>query len=179
VAGGVLHEELCAHRRDSRADAIFRGEDRQPLDEAGAQLEAAVLSASELEASAHEIEVALPDGRLLRVDRERLAALPDPVADVSSLFPKRAGSAARVGRLFEALGVGTAGQAVVVAADGFASEPVSAAVLARGLLLHSLGAEALPPQQGGPFRLLIPPDVPDAPSSCANVKAVARIVLRP
>ncbi len=178
VAAGERHELPSAHRRDSRADAIFRGSGAGVLDDAGARLEAAVLSEAELAARANEIELALPDGRLHVVDRARLAALPEGVADVSGLFPKRAGSAARVGALLEALEIPREGEAVVVAADGFASEPVAVAVLAEGLLLHSLEGEALPAKQGGPFRLLIPPDVADAPSSCANVKAVARIVLR-
>lgn len=178
VAGGELHEAPSAHRRDSRADAIVAQSEADALVETGCRLEAAVLSADELEARATQIEVALADGRQHVLDRERLAALPDGVADVSSLFPKRAGSAARVGSLLAALGIAPDGEAVVVAADGFASEPVAVSVLAQGLLLHSLGDAPLPEKQGGPFRLLIPPEVPDAPSSCANVKAVIRIVLR-
>lgn len=178
VAGGELHEAPSAHRRDSRADAIVAQDDAEALSETDQGLAAAVLSADELEARAGQIEVALADGRQHVVDRADLAALPDGVADVSGLFPKRAGSAARVGALLAALGISAEGEAVVVAADGFASEPVAVDVLAQGLLLHSLDAAALPERQGGPFRLLIPPGVPDAPSSCANVKAVTRIVLR-
>ncbi len=178
VAAGERHETPSAHRRDSRADAIFRGDDEAALDDAGVRLEGAVLSEQELAARLGEIELALPDGRLEVLDRARLAGLPDGVADVSTLFPKREGSAARVGCLLEALAIPLEGEAVVVAGDGFASEPVAVSVLAQGLLLHSFGAEALPAKQGGPFRLLIPPEVADAPSSCANVKGVARIVLR-
>jgi G3E family GTPase len=178
VAGASLHEAPSAHRRDSRADVIFRTAGETPLAEAGRRLEAARLAPGELAARAGEIELALPDGRLHALDRMRLAALPDPVPDVSQLVPKRAGSAARVGRLLEAFGIPAAGEAVVVAGDGFASEPVALAVLAQALLVHSLDGRALPPEQGGPFRLLIPPGVQGAPSSCANVKGVARIVLR-
>jgi DMSO/TMAO reductase YedYZ molybdopterin-dependent catalytic subunit len=68
---------------------------------------------------------------------------------------------------------------VVCAADGFASEPVPVDVLAQGLLVHSLRGEPLPASAGGPYRLLIPPDVAGAPTGCANVKGVTRIVLRP
>jgi DMSO/TMAO reductase YedYZ molybdopterin-dependent catalytic subunit len=55
---------------------------------------------------------------------------------------------------------------------------VAVEALCQGLLLHSLEQGPLPEQQGGPFRLLIPEGVPGAPSACANVKAVTRIVLR-
>ena len=178
VAGGELHEATSGHRRDSRADAVFTADASGGLDDAAGRLEAAVLSPEEIEASGTQIEVALPGGRAHVLDREQLDELPDGVGDVSSLFPKRAGSAARVGRLLESLGVTSKGTAVVVAADGFASEPVPLAALAQGLLLHSLDGEPLPQKQGGPFRLLIPDDVPDAPPSCANVKAVTRVVIR-
>lgn len=178
VAGAALHDSPSAHRRDSRADAIVATPEEAALDAVERGLDAAILSPRELEARASQIEVALPDGRQHVVDRAALAALPDGVADVSRIDPKRAGSAARVARLFEALGIEPVGEAVVVAADGFASEPVPLAILAQGLLLHSLEGQPLPSKQGGPFRLLIPPEVRDAPSSCANVKAVTRIVLR-
>ena len=69
------------------------------------------------------------------------------------LFPKRAGAAARVGSLFERFGVGTLGRAVVVAGDGFASEPVELLTLKEGVLLHSLEGEPLPEKLGGPLHL--------------------------
>jgi len=174
----VRHEEPSSHRRDSRADAIARESVAGALARLGEALEAAVLSEAELRAQAHQIEIATPDGRSRVIDRELLASLPDGIADVSSLFPKRAGEAARLGRLFEHLGIDASGHAVVCAADGFASEPVALRALGQGILLHTLAGEALPEKQGGPFRLLIPEGVPDAPSACANVKAVTRIVLR-
>jgi DMSO/TMAO reductase YedYZ molybdopterin-dependent catalytic subunit len=92
--------------------------------------------------------------------------------------PKRSGAAARVGALFDAHGVPAAGTAVVCAADGFASEPVPLAALREGLLVHSQADAPLSREQGGPFRLLIPADVLGAPSACANVKAVVRIVVK-
>ena len=97
----------------------------------------------------------------------------------SSVRSKREGEAATVASLLGALGVPQRGRAVVCAADGFASEPVAVDVLAHGLLVHTLRGEALPPSAGGPYRLLIPPDVAGAPPGCANVKSVTRIVLRP
>jgi G3E family GTPase len=178
VAGGEQHEEPSAHRRDSRADAIVKEGDAPDLGALGEALEAAVLGEDELRARAHQIEIASPDGRIQVVDRALLASLPDGIDDVSSMFPKRTGAAARLGRLFDRLGLAEDGHAVVCAADGFASEPVALRALGQGVLLHSLADAALPEKQGGPFRLLIPEGVADAPSACANVKAVTRIVLR-
>jgi hypothetical protein len=178
VAGGEQHEEPSSHRRDSRADAIVREADAALLERLAAALAAAVLSEAELRARAHEIEIAAPDGRVQVVDRALLASLPDGIEDVSALFPKRKGEAARLAGLFERLGLASEGHAVVCAADGFASEPVALRALGQGVLLHSLEGEALPEGQGGPFRLLIPEGVADAPSACANVKAVTRIVIR-
>ena len=178
VAGGVRHEAPSAFRRDSRADAIFTGNADAPGDAATGWIEAAVLTAEELSQQAHQIELVQADGRIDVVDRDVLCALPDGVDDVSVLVPGRNGSAARVGQLFERLGLGGAGSAVICAADGFASEPVNLAALAQGVLLHSLDGVPLPVEKGGPFRLLIPEGVEDAPSACANVKAVTRIVVR-
>ena len=45
-------------------------------------------------------------------------------------------------------------------------------------LIHSIEGVALSPDKGGPFRLMIPEDVADAPPGCANVKGVVRIVVR-
>jgi G3E family GTPase len=177
IAGGVLHDRLTSFRRDSRADAIARG-DARVLDEVAAALEAAVLRDEELRRDPNRIEFILPDGRVHLVDRVELQALPGGIADVSARFPKRSGSAAPLDPLFAALGVPDAGSAVVVAGDGFAGEPVPISVLRQGVLLHSLGGEPLPADQGGPFRLLIPQDASPDPISCANVKGVAKVVIR-
>jgi DMSO/TMAO reductase YedYZ molybdopterin-dependent catalytic subunit len=56
---------------------------------------------------------------------------------------------------------------------------VPLAALRQALLVHSQDGAPLAPKQGGPFRLLIPDGVPDAPSGCANVKALVRIVVKP
>jgi DMSO/TMAO reductase YedYZ molybdopterin-dependent catalytic subunit len=112
------------------------------------------------------------------IDRDQLLALPDGIDDVSARFPKRAGSAARVSALLDHLKLEPGGRAVVVAGDGFAAEPVDLAVLREGVLLHTLEGQPLPEKQGGPFRLLIPEDASDEPVSCANVKGVAKIVVR-
>jgi G3E family GTPase len=179
IAGGALHEERSHHRRDSRADVIFEG----PEAAAGAErlagwLAGAVQSEKEAAARADEIELALPDGRVRIVRREELAALPGGVADVGTLVPKRSGEAARIAALFDAYDVPAAGSGVLCAADGFASEPVPLAALREALLVHSHAGAPLAREQGGPFRLLMPEGVAGAPSSCANVKAVVRIVVK-
>jgi len=178
VAGGTVHEQRSPHRRDSRADVIFECRDAAPFTPLASWLSAARLDTAERAAQAQRIELVLPDGRVRLLDRAQLAALPDGIADISSLFPKRAGSATRLRALWRSLGLEECGQAVICAADGFASEPLPVAALCQGVLLHSLGDEPLPPAQGGPFRLLIPPQTADAPPGCANVKAVVRIVVR-
>jgi G3E family GTPase len=177
IAGGMLHDRLTSFRRDSRADAIVRG-DATALTQIEHALHGALLSEEELRLDAEVIEVVLPDGAVHGIDRERLLNLPDGVTDISVRFPKRAGSAARVSALFENLGLAETGHAVVVAGDGFAAEPVALAVLRQGVLLHTLAGEPLPAKQGGPFRLLIPEDASSQPVSCANVKGVAKIVVR-
>lgn len=177
IAGGALHEESTSFRRDSRADAIARA-DEAILDALEKRLADAVLDERERDLDASRIDVVLPGGAVHGIDREQLLALPDGIEDVSARFPKRAGAAARVSSLFDRLGCAGSGQAVVVAGDGFASEPVDLAVLRQGVLLHSLAGEPLPDAQGGPFRLLIPEDASSEPVSCANVKGVAKIVVR-
>ncbi|MEN8160738.1 MAG: molybdopterin-dependent oxidoreductase, partial [Myxococcota bacterium] len=141
-------------------------------------LAGAALTDKEKNAAADQIELTFPDGRVRIVRREALVGLPNGVPDVAALVPKRSGAAARVSALFDSLDVPTRGHAVLCAADGFASEPVPLPALREGLLVHTLDDEPLPARQGGPFRLLIPEGVPDAPSACANVKAVVRIVLQ-
>ena len=178
VAGGTPHAARSLHRRDSRADAIFEGAEDAVLERMQSWLESAALSDDELQAQARQIELMLPDGRVRILDREALRELPDGVPDVSTLFPKRSGAAARIESLWRQLALPEKGEAVICAADGFASEPVPVHALRQGVLLHSFEDGALPPKQGGPFRLLIPEDVADAPSGCANVKAVTRIVVR-
>ncbi len=179
IAGGTLHEERSRHRRDSRADVIFEGADAAGAAERFAGwLQGAAQSEREHGARTDEIELALPDGRVRIVRRAELTALPGGVPDVSAFVPKRSGAAARVAALLDAHAVPAAGSAVLCAADGFASEPVPLAALREGLLVHSQDDAPLTREQGGPYRLLIPPGVPGAPTACANVKAVVRIVVK-
>jgi G3E family GTPase len=182
-AGGRLDVASTAHRRDSRVDVIASGAADALLDAVCDDLDAAVLGEAELRAQANQIEIVLPGEeagreRAVVLRREDVAALDDPIADVSTMFPKRTGEAARMRALLERVGAPEAGHAVICAADGFASEPVPLHALREGVLLHGEGDAPLPEKSGGPFRLLIPEGVPDAPSACANVKAVTRIVVR-
>ena len=178
LAGGTAHQQRSAHRRDSRADIIVNGAGEPVFTRIANWIAGAVLSSDEIEAATHQVEIALPDGRVRIVTRGDLASLPDGVEDVGSLFPKRAGAAARVESLWGSIALPETGNAVICAWDGFASEPVPLAALRQGFLIHTLGGEALPKDKGGPFRLMIPDSVEDAPSSCANVKGVVRIVIK-
>ena len=178
VAGGDLNERLTGFRRDSRADAIFEAEDGAALDRAGEWLEAAVLREDELALDVERIELVRPDGRVHLLDRDFLAGLPEQVDDISNFVPKREGAAARLSALWRELELPDAGSVTVVAGDGFATEPVAVETLCQGFVLHSLAGEALPDKQGGPFRLLIPERANAPLGACANVKAVAKFVLR-
>jgi G3E family GTPase len=177
VAGGQMHEERSPFRRDSRLDVILEGGGDDAFARIENWLAGAALSDKERAASANRVELVFPNGRTRFVERDELIGLPGGVADVSALVPKRSGSAARVAALLDAHGA-KAASAVVCAADGFASEPVPVAALREGLLVHSMDGAPLGEKQGGPYRLLIPDGVPGAPSACANVKGVVRIVLK-
>jgi G3E family GTPase len=175
---GATRVEPTGHRRDSRVDLIASGQGDALLEHLANALEQAILDESELRAQANQIEIVLPDESTAVLRRTDVAALDDPIDDVSKLFPKRTGEAARMSRVLERVGAPKDGFAVICAADGFASEPVPLHALREGVLLHGEAGEALSDEKGGPFRLLIPEGVPDAPSACANVKAVTRIVVR-
>ncbi len=177
VAGGQLHEARSPFRRDSRLDVILVGGAEEHFARIASWLSSASLSDSERADRATRIELVFPNGRVRFVAREELVSLPNGVPDVASLIPKRSGAAARVAALLDAHGASAQGSAVVCAADGFASEPVALSALRAGLLVHTLNGAALAPEQGGPYRLLIPESA-GAPSACANVKGVVRIVLR-
>ena len=89
----------------------------------------------ELALDANKIEIVVSDGRVLYLDRDALAALPDGIEDVSTRVPGRSGCAADVKALIAANGLPTGGEVVVVASDGFVSPPVPTRTLAAGLLL--------------------------------------------
>ena len=115
----------------------------------------------------------------LELAADGLRALPDQVADISSLLPGRKGAAVRLASVLQrAAPRPEATHATLTSADGAFEATVSLAGVAEAVLVHSLGSDPLPEQFGGPVRLLIPGaercNVPDA-DKCANVKALARI----
>lgn len=173
-----LHSETSAWRSDSRAELSVDGQDAARFENARGLLDAAQLREEELHHSAEEMEWVLADGDTRVVRRETLAALPGGTENIGAHFEKYRGAAAGVDALWRALQLPEGGFAVVCAQDGMVSEALPTQALRRGWLVHSLHGEPLPQKQGGPFRLLIPPDVQDAPSTCSNVKGVVRVVLR-
>lgn len=175
--------ETSAWRSDSRAElsAVGQSASRQGaahLENARSLLEDAQLREEELSRSAEEMEWVLPSGDTQVVRRETLAALPGGTEDIGARFEKYRGAAAGVDALWRALQLPEGGFAVVCAQDGMVSEALPTQALRQGWLVHSLDGGALPQKQGGPFRLLIPPDVQGAPATCSNVKGVVRVVLR-
>ena len=178
VAGGVVDARATSFRRDSRVDLIVHGAGDGPLQRAETWLVEALLGDDELRLSAERIELTLADGSARLLDRDLLLSLDDPVDDVSTIIPDRKGAAARISSLWRALELPAAGHVVIVAADGFASEPVPVDTLCQGVLLHTLEGRPLAADKGGPFRLLIPAQANPPSGACANVKAVARLVHR-
>ncbi|MBA2321980.1 MAG: hypothetical protein H0V89_12595 [Deltaproteobacteria bacterium] len=161
LAGGTIHEAATGWRRDSRLDAIAR--DPAALDALGAVLARAVVT----EEASVGLEIVHADGRVVAWTPEALAAIPGGLDDVGTAVPGRTGPAAPIsGLLGDAEGL-----AVAVAADGYVSEPTAVDVLKTGYVAYDLA-----PEQGGPLRLLLPPGTG---SSCANVKSVVRIAVRP
>ena len=174
IAGGRLHEAPSDYRTDSCVDVI--GSDPEGLERIGEAFERALRTEAETLSAGHAIEVSSSAGER-QFDRAALAALPDGISDVSTLLHKRVGSAARMSALLDAVDAPQRAHIVVVAADGYTTPPVPASAVRAGLLVYGVGADALPEDLGGPFRLLIPGDAgPGGP--CANVKAVVRIALR-
>jgi hypothetical protein len=174
IAGGRLHEAPSDYRTDSCVDVI--ASDAALLDRAAAAFSHALRTEAETLSAGRSVEVSFSGGGR-HFDRVALAALPGGVADVSTVLPKRVGSAARMSALLDAVEAPPTTDLVVVAADGYATAPVPAHAVRSGLLVYALGADPLPDTLGGPFRLLIPGDAgPGGP--CANVKAVVRIALR-
>jgi hypothetical protein len=165
-AGGRVSAEPTGWRADSRVDAIAT----DPASLEG--LEAALESCLAPSATLGSLEVAW-EGGSRAFDREALRSMTGREPDVSARFPKRQGSGVSLRSLLAAAGAPLEGSLVVAAADGYVSDPVEVARALDGVLVDSLGDGPLPASQGGPFRLLVPGDVP-----CANVKSVVRMVAR-
>ena len=115
-------------------------------------------------------------------DFEALAQLSGQIEEISALVPGRSGGGVRLAPLLAAVRPRPeATHLTVESSDGSfcASVPLSE-VVGSGVVLYRLGSQALPTQQGGPFRFLITDAQTCATGGvdlCANVKFVGRIVL--
>lgn len=114
---------------------------------------------------------------------DELARLPEQVPDVSALVPGRQGRAVKFGALLDHVRPKPGATHVTLSGDAgkfSASVPVDA--VREALILYRLGDGALPAEQGGPFRFLIPDakscrDTSKPVDRCANVKFLERIEL--
>ena len=111
-----------------------------------------------------------------------LARMSGQIDDISALVPGRTGGAVRLASLLAAVQPGPEATHITIeSSDGSfsASVPLSA-VVDSGVVLYRLGSQALPAEQGGPFRFLITDAQACATGGadlCANVKFVGRIAL--
>jgi DMSO/TMAO reductase YedYZ molybdopterin-dependent catalytic subunit len=117
-----------------------------------------------------------------KFDFEALARLPGQIEDIATLVPGRTGGGVRLAALLDAVQLQPETTHLTVeSSDGsFCASVPLAAVLESGVLLYRLGWQALPEQQGGPFRFLIADAQACATGGadlCANVKFVGRIAL--
>jgi DMSO/TMAO reductase YedYZ molybdopterin-dependent catalytic subunit len=115
-------------------------------------------------------------------DFEALTRLPGQIEDVATLVPGRMGGGVRLAALLDAVQPqpGATHLTVESSDGGFSASVPLAAVLESGVVLYHLGRQALPEQQGGPFRFLITDAQACATGGadlCANVKFVGRIAL--
>ncbi len=109
------------------------------------------------------------------LDREALAALPADhrVEDLSKLMPSMKGKGIRVKGLLEvpALAIG-ADHVTFHSSDGnYSASLTLQQAREHGILVYELEGRPLPPEKGGPFRLV----TPGLGDLCANVKGVGRI----
>lgn len=172
IAGGQVHERLAARRVASAVDVIAATDDE--ADTALRQIRDARIDPSTLRVR-EGITVVLPDGHERRLDPWTIEGLPDGLADVGDVVPGRVGVAASMAALLDEVGV-AATSVVFGADDGLVTAPAPVADVRKAWLVYGLDGGPLPQNQGGPFRLLVPPDV--GATACANVKGVSRIVLR-
>jgi 2-dehydropantoate 2-reductase len=117
-----------------------------------------------------------------RFDFEALTRLPEQIDDIASIVPGRNSGGVRLVSLLNAVQPDAEATHLTVEADdgSFSASVPLAAVVDSGVVLYRLGSQALPTQQGGPFRFLITDAQTCATGGvdlCANVKAVGRIAL--
>jgi len=117
-----------------------------------------------------------------RFDFEALARLPEQIDDIASVVPGRSGGGVRLASLLAPVQPHPQATHLTVEADdgSFSASVPLAAVVESGVVLYRQGSQALPAQQGGPFRFLITDAQTCATGGadlCANVKGVGRIAL--
>ena len=115
-----------------------------------------------------------------RFDFEALTRLPGQIEDIAAVVPGRTGGGVRLMSLLDAAQPHPEATHITVEADdgSFSASVPLAAVAESGVVLYRLGSQALPTQQGGPFRFLITDAQACATGGadlCANVKGVGRI----
>jgi DMSO/TMAO reductase YedYZ molybdopterin-dependent catalytic subunit len=115
-------------------------------------------------------------------DFEALTRLPGQIEDIAALIPGRLGGGVRLASLLAAVRPQPEATHLTVESDDgrFSASVPLAAVVDSGVVLYHLGGQALPAQQGGPFRFLITDAQVCATGGadlCANVKFVGRIAL--
>ncbi|MDP6932217.1 MAG: GTP-binding protein [Myxococcota bacterium] len=176
IASSELHEARSGIRRGSLVDVILETEDQSAFDQIGDAFSDALQTEAERASDPTRLVLESPGTQAVSLDRQGLLELPGGVSDVSRYVPGRQGAATRLRAVLDAHGLWGPYDIAVSAHDGMTTPRVPLSALAEALLLHSLDGEPLPPDKGGPFRLLIPGDAgPGGP--CANVKGVVRVAL--
>jgi 2-dehydropantoate 2-reductase len=117
-----------------------------------------------------------------RFDFEALTQLPEQIEDIAMIVPGRTVGGVRLVSLLDAVQPHPEATHLTVESDdgSFSASVPLAAVVQSGVVLYRLGSQALPTQQGGPFRFLITDAQVCATGGadlCANVKGVGRIEL--
>jgi 2-dehydropantoate 2-reductase len=117
-----------------------------------------------------------------RFDFEALTQLPEQIEDIAMIVPGRTVGGVRLVSLLDAVQPHPEVTHLTVESDdgSFSASVPLAAVVQSGVVLYRLGSQALPTQQGGPFRFLITDAQVCATGGadlCANVKGVGRIAL--
>jgi DMSO/TMAO reductase YedYZ molybdopterin-dependent catalytic subunit len=115
-------------------------------------------------------------------DFEALARLPEQVEDIGTLVPGRKGGGVRLSALLAAVQPQPGVTHITLQSDdeAFSASVPLEAVADAGVVLYRIGSQALPPQQGGPFRFLITDAQTCATGGidlCANVKFVGRMTI--
>jgi DMSO/TMAO reductase YedYZ molybdopterin-dependent catalytic subunit len=113
--------------------------------------------------------------------RDELAALGGQIPDAGAVAPGRRGRAVRLAALLEAAGPTPEARYLTLEAEaGYAASIPVEAVREQAIIIFAVDDGAVPREEGGPFRFLIP-DVAACQTAevdaCANVKHLERLVL--